>query len=761
MKFLNNWTINFDKLPSYVAFKGIFNVKLDYNILNECYLSDNKNFTNERKELLKPLLNKINKKNNILKIEHSQRFSIGRFYANQSISPICVSRHIKHTLFSYLDWVDLDMVKGHSSIIYSISKKNNIQLQAFEKYLNDPEFIFNELKKYYSDDEKITNDNIKDIFNIAIYGGSHNTWLNQIEEQEIQLKTKEPHKFVSAFIDDCKKVIDLVYLNNDELIKKVKGNLEDEYAIKKRVISYWCGAIENDILHICYKFLVKEGVIKDKSCCLEYDGLCFPKLKTDEELDNVLFNLNTKIFNDTGFNVKMAWKKYKPEYVHSDVIEKVKNMQNENIDIVEYPTFEEVSAKFEENHCKIVNKGIFIKELDDKIIIMSKANLITSYENIVYYKNEDIEQKPYSFIQSWLKNNRNQRQYEDIECFPPNVPCPPQYFNTWRCFKMELINDYKHHQEGLDMILNHIKILCNHEESVYNFFIKWIAQMIQYPSVKTICPTFISKEGAGKGTLLYLFRQMMGDEKVFETTSPSRDVWGDFNGIMANAFLVNLDELSKSESQNSEGRIKGLITNPRININNKGVNSYSIYSYHRFINFTNNDEPLKVDENSRRNLIIKSSNEKINDKEYFNEMYKLLNNIDVVKTCYEYFKNIENMDKFNLIEIPKTEYQNDLTLLEKSPIELWLKDYTYDNINETIINVMTNDLYKSFKDWCNINHSSYEINLIKFSVRLKNLNIDGLETLKTNKANKKIIDIEKMKKYFKIVNDEVDFVETD
>jgi hypothetical protein len=74
---------------------------------------------------------------------------------------------------------------------------------------------------------------------------------------------------------------------------------------------------------------------------------------------------------------------------------------------------------------------------------------------------------------------------------------------------------------------------------------------------------------------------------------------------------------------------------------------------------------------------------------------------------------------------------------------------------------MTNDLYKSFKDWCNINHSSYEINLIKFSVRLKNLNIDGLETLKTNKANKKIIDIEKMKKYFKIVNDEVDFVETD
>jgi hypothetical protein len=758
MKFLNNWTINFEKLPSYVAFKGNFNVKLDYNLLNECYLTDNENFTHDRKELLKPILDKINKKNNILKIEHSQRFGIGRFYANHSISPICMSRHIKHTLFSYLDWVDLDMVKGHPSIIYSIAKKNNINLSSFEKYLNDPELIFNQLIDYYSGDVKLTNEQVKDIFNIVIYGGSHNTWLSQIENQEIELKTKTPHKFVSAFIDDCKKVIDLVYLNNDEVIKKVKGILEDEYAIKKRVISYWCGAIENDILHICYKFLVKEGIIKDKSCCLEYDGLCFPKLKTDEELDSVLTKLNTKIFNDTGFNVKMAWKKYKPEYVHNDIIEKVKNMEVEQ-DKNEYPTFEEVCSKFEEKHCKIVNKGIFIKELDDRIIIMSKANLITSYENIVYYKEDDAELKPQSFIQSWLKNNVNQRAYDDIECFPNGVNCPDNYFNTWRAFKMELIKDYNHHQEGLDMMLNHIKILCNHEKPVYDYFIKWIAQMIQYPSVKTICPTFISEEGAGKGTLLYLFRQMMGDEKVFETTSPSRDVWGDFNGIMANAFLVNLDELSKSESQNSEGRIKGLITNPRININNKGVNSYSVYSYHRFINFTNNEEPMKVGEKSRRNLIIKSSNEKINDKEYFNKMYMLLNDNNVIKTCYEYFKSIEDMDKFNLLSIPKTEYQNDLCMLEKSPIELWLKDYTHENINEITVEVMTNDLYKSFKDWCQTNHSSYEINLIKFSVRLKNLNIDGLETLKTNKANKKIIHIEKMKKYFKIDNDDVDFIE--
>jgi hypothetical protein len=38
---------------------------------------------------------------------------------------------------------------------------------------------------------------------------------------------------------------------------------------------------------------------------------------------------------------------------------------------------------------------------------------------------------------------------------------------------------------------------------------------------------------------------MLGKNKVFETTDPSREVWGQFNGLMSDCFLVNLNELSK------------------------------------------------------------------------------------------------------------------------------------------------------------------------------------------------------------------------
>jgi hypothetical protein len=61
--------------------------------------------------------------------------------------------------------------------------------------------------------------------------------------------------------------------------------------------------------------------------------------------------------------------------------------------------------------------------------------------------------------------------------------------------------------------------MCGNEEVMYQYFIKWIGFLIQYPSKKSICPVFISKEGAGKGTMFELFRRMIGSRKVLETTN--------------------------------------------------------------------------------------------------------------------------------------------------------------------------------------------------------------------------------------------------
>ena len=319
MKIINNWTLQINNLPAYSKFNGIFNLNLNYELLDLCNKSNEKDFTEDRKKLLLPVLEKVNKKTNQLKVKHNQRFGVGRFYPDNSISPIAISRHIKHTLFHFLNWIDLDMVKGHPSIIFNIAQKNNINLPCFKTYLDNPKNIFDMLIEYYTEDNepKLTEDNVKDIFNISIYGGGHTTWIKQMEDENIKLRTKTPHQFVNEFIKECREVMDLVYLNNKDLVNKVKGNLTDEHAIKCRTMSYWCGAIENDIIYLCYKFLVKNGVILDKqNVILEYDGICYQKREgqTDEFLNEILNQLNHKILKETGLNIIIKWKAYKNIY---------------------------------------------------------------------------------------------------------------------------------------------------------------------------------------------------------------------------------------------------------------------------------------------------------------------------------------------------------------------------------------------------------------------------------------------------------------
>lgn len=415
-------------------------------------------------------------------------------------------------------------------------------------------------------------------------------------------------------------------------------------------------------------------------------------------------------------------------------------------------TFEKMAVDFEKTHCKISNKSIFIKEFENDTIVMSKQSIKTSYEHLVYQKlNKEGDVVHDNFIHAWLVNNPKQRCYDDIGVYPDGLACPANVFNMWRKFPMEYITEFEHKEEELNIVLNHIKVLCGHNEEVYDYFIKWIAQMIQYPAVKSICPTLISQQGAGKGTLMKLFGSMLGSAKVFETTTPSRDVWGDFNGRMCNTFLINLNELSKKETVECEGKIKGLITDPKLTINNKGVNQYDIMSFHRFIITTNNYEPINTSNDDRRNLIIRSSDEKCGDKEYFTTLHSILEDVNVVKTCYEYFKSVPDMDKFNTLPIPQTEHQTHLKKLSQNPIELWLEAFALQNFDKEQVELLGVDACKLFKEWCCQNDMKYEIDAKKFGVRLSLLKLDAITKGRhTNKGETKFYNISKLKNHFKL-----------
>lgn len=344
MKFLTNWTIDLGKLgeEKYTAFNGDFVMQLDYGVLK--LMSDSEYITDDQESDMRNLLVNVDKNTGKLKTKHHQNYGIGRYYATHKISPINVSRIIKHTLFTYLDWIDIDMVKGHPTIIKQVALKNNYATPEIDKYLANPDATFKILLKHYAMDDKLTEDDVKDIFNLAIYGGGHSTWLRQMacvdkdgkliksKKHNIKIVNQQQHPIVKAFITEVREIGSLVYKSNQNLSGCVASPCNydcschpscslSEYQKQSRVMSYWCGAIENHIVHLTAKLLIKEKWLIPKSFGQELDGFCFKNPSVDAN-DKVMMTkkINDMILEKTGLAVTMKFKDYKPEKICQPIL---------------------------------------------------------------------------------------------------------------------------------------------------------------------------------------------------------------------------------------------------------------------------------------------------------------------------------------------------------------------------------------------------------------------------------------------------------
>jgi len=85
---------------------------------------------------------------------------------------------------------------------------------------------------------------------------------------------------------------------------------------------------------------------------------------------------------------------------------------------------------------------------------------------------------------------------------------------------------------------------------------------------------------------------IMGHKKRYESTSPEKEVYGNFNPLLLNALVVQLSEIDKSNTLGHIGHLKSLITAPSITINDKHKSPVVIPSLHRYVVVTNNEDPV-------------------------------------------------------------------------------------------------------------------------------------------------------------------------
>ena len=336
--------------------------------------------------------------------------------------------------------------------------------------------------------------------------------------------------------------------------------------------------------------------------------------------------------------------------------------------------YSKMKTEFEKVRAKIYSTGRYVEIFENNVNMFSKQQMIDKCCHMSY--GEDEKGMPISFIYRWI-NDPEILTYDNVDIYPNPSLCPPRVYNMWRPFAMEKVTEYTEDKEGLEVILNHIKVMSNYEESAYNQFVMWMAHMIQHPEQKSgICATIISAEGTGKTTLYYWLETILGEDKCYKTSQPMLHVFGNFNSAIANRMLIFQDDPAIENMKAYQTAMLDHITGEKVDIHIKGQSVNTMKDFHRDLIATNRPDGLLKEQKdgSRRNLTMTASNEKVGDQAYFDKCYAIRKNVDAMKTFYEYLKNLPNVPL--VLERPvKTDFQNQITAASKSPLQLWLEEF--------------------------------------------------------------------------------------
>jgi len=346
---MNDWTIDMAKLPKYTHFEKQLFEPMDSTLLDLIITNKRTDFEHESKDgsIINPTWTELLKKREFIfedvhTTKSSQRCGLGRFYGQSFIT---LPRKIKHTLFAYAGFIDLDQQKGHPTICCELGRINNEDFVSMNTYVNDADTIFKQMAEHYGIDFESNKDRLKWYFNLAIYGGSYDLWLKGMTQPDdedkslgyepLVFKTQKIMPFMELFKTECNKLRDLIWDNNPNVIKHLQEshetfNTKELHEKKNCLTSYFMQIFENDVLYKAYLFLKDNNLFEDDNyCSLEYDGLCFrPSRKLN---DTDIKNLNDYVKANTGFNIKFVMKPYKACNIYTDLIEKRRSIMNMQI----------------------------------------------------------------------------------------------------------------------------------------------------------------------------------------------------------------------------------------------------------------------------------------------------------------------------------------------------------------------------------------------------------------------------------------------
>ena len=87
-----------------------------------------------------------------------------------------------------------------------------------------------------------------------------------------------------------------------------------------------------------------------------------------------------------------------------------------------------------------------------------------------------------------------------------------------------------------------------------------------------------------------------------------------------------------------------------------------------------------------------------------------------------------------------------------SPVELFVQDYVCRDHSQNIISILSNDFYREFVSWKDLNFPKFNLDAQNFGVKLIGIQGISKDDKRTSKGHNRILDIKKIKEYYGIID---------
>ena len=335
----------------------------------------------------------------------------------------------------------------------------------------------------------------------------------------------------------------------------------------------------------------------------------------------------------------------------------------------------------------LVRKGAWEFDLD------TRSSFLAFHENDFFVSGSGRSLNKASF---WLKHPQR-RTYEGL-IFDPQHPGDQD--NRYNIFKGFAVVP---RPGDCSLYWSHVwEVICSGHEPIYRYVRKWMAAVVQKPSLLATALVLRGLQGTGKNRFVDHFGSLFGP--YYFTVNNLDHLVGRFNSHLRYAFLVHANEAVWMGSRKEVGALKALITDPYIVLEGKGRDAISIPNCRHLIISSNELCPVPLDLDDRRFFVLNVASHRKEDLAYFARLESQMSSGGTAALLHDLMQ--ENLSGFDPRQMPLNDMGFDLKLCSAGSAQRYL----YEALKEGRFNLTERQgewdsmpcefLYRHYRGWC-------------------------------------------------------------